>query len=501
MEKLQNIFEKGNDFGRDYSERMWVQYTVGYDFDLNESYKRLVGHYEDKENYEIVKEMYNMNLGGMDGRRAELMYNSFKDYHQNKELVLLQSKIQNVSNELSGVLNKHRAILDGREVSSVELNQILANEEDREKRKNAYLAKNQINQKLVDAGFLKLINLRKELAKKAGFDNFVDYMLDKNELSSNVFNTWKDDLSKNIDKINEKRKYYANKYLNDDKIMPWDESYISSQIASVLNQKVSMADFYENLVNFFNKFDIDITKYNITYDVFSRKNKSEWGYFFPINEGVDCRILANVKGLYNEYGVLLHETGHGIHSFMLNPKEILNLGVSGIISEGIANLFGSFLSSPLFFDDIIKVDEEGRRAFEEYNQWKKLNSLQAIHNIFFDQELYKNDLSNHEDILDLYAKISNDLYGSEKPNFEPAWAFRIHFTTHPIYLHNYFMGDVTCEMLKKAFEEKGFDIEKNPKEFKEFLYNEIIEPSGLYKFEDLFQKISGEEFSLKYIID
>ncbi len=71
-------------------------------------------------------------------------------------------------------------------------------------------------------------------------------------------------------------------------------------------------------------------------------------------------------------------------------------------------------------------------------------------------------MSKHQDILDLYAKISKDLYNSKKSDFEPAWAYRIHFTTHPIYLHNYFMGDVTCEMLKKSFEKRGLKIEENP---------------------------------------
>jgi hypothetical protein len=43
-------------------------------------------------------------------------------------------------------------------------------------------------------------------------------------------------------------------------------------------------------------------------------------------------------------------TGHAVHSFLLNPdEEILNLGVSGIISDGIANLFQGFLYSPVFY--------------------------------------------------------------------------------------------------------------------------------------------------------
>ena len=57
-----------------------------------------------------------------------------------------------------------------------------------------------------------------------------------------------------------------------------------------------------------------------------------------------------MKNKYHEYKVLLHETGHGIHSFLLKPEEILlNQGVSGIIAEGIANLFGGFLYDEMFY--------------------------------------------------------------------------------------------------------------------------------------------------------
>ena len=67
-------------------------------------------------------------------------------------------------------------------------------------------------------------------------------------------------------------------------------------------------------------------------------------------------------------------------------------------------------------------------------------------------------------------------------------------------MHNYFMGDVTCEMLRKVFCNKyGVNsISKKPKEFGEFLIKDVIEPSGLYKYEELFERISGEEFSLKW---
>lgn len=139
--------------------------------------------------------------------------------------------------------------------------------------------------------------------------------------------------------------------------MPWDLLYIGAQIVPQLNQVVDMSKYYEVLKDFFLKFGIDISKYNITYDLFLRKNKSEWRYSFTIRLGKDNRVLANVENRYHEYGVLLHETGHVIHSFMLDPDDILlNMGISGIISEGFANLWGNFLYEKIFYQQFFQND-------------------------------------------------------------------------------------------------------------------------------------------------
>lgn len=100
----------------------------------------------------------------------------------------------------------------------------------------------------------------------------------------------------------------------------------------------------------------------------------------------------------------------------------------------------------------------------------------------------------------LYWKNHREVLQEEPFGDEPPWAFTIHYTTHPIYLHNYFMGDVTCEMLKGVFEKKhGNGLLADPEAFGSFLLNEVIRPSGSLKFGELFKRISGEEFSLKFM--
>lgn len=502
VERLEKLAEELEQLNINLSRLMWTQYTVGYDFGIDEAYKKVNDFMSDKKNYSIVCDYLDKDLQGKDKRKVEIIYNAFKPYHLNKELNELNLQIQKKANELSIILNTFRFKIDGKEVSSVEISQILSDENDRDLRKKAYFARSQINKPLVDGGFIDLINLRKEYAKAYGDKDFVEHKLKINELSLDIFESWKDDIKEYIDILNDRRSKYASKFINEEELMPWDEDYVSSKIAPSLNTTVDMSNYYNYLRKFFLEFGIDIDKFNITYDIFSRKNKSEWGYNFPIESGVDSRILANVKNKYHEYGVLLHESGHGIHSFLLEPGEvILNGGVSGIICEGIANLFGGFLYDEMFYRNFF--DDSVKEEFKEIQEYGKLNYLRFIGNIFLDHELYRNDVKSLDDIYGLYFKVYNELFGDKSYNAEPPFAYRIHYTTHPIYMHNYFMGDVTCEMLKKVFCKKynvKFVSEK-PKEFGKFLVNEVIKPSGLYKYEELFERISGEKFSLKWYLE
>src|SRR5699024_628016 len=120
------------------------------------------------------------------------------------------------------------------------------------------------------------------------------------------------------------------------------------------------------------------------------------------------------------------------------------------------------------------------KEFKEIQEYEKLSYLRFIGNIFFDHELYRSSIENLDDIYKVYFRTYGDLFGDKAYEEGPPFGYRIHYTTHPIYMHNYFMGDVTCEMLRKVFCNKyGVkSISEKPKEFGEFLIKDVIEPSG-----------------------
>lgn len=499
MEKLSNIFNAFYKLQVENDQLGWTLYTTGYDFGIEENYLKQIELLKNKESFNHIKKCLKTVTDEIDKRKVEIVYELFKPYHLSDELNELNLQIEKLVNKLSKILNTFRFTLDDKTVTSVDLEQILSHSDNRAERKKAYFAYSQINQPMIDGGFIELLNLRKKYAKLAGFSDFIKYKLDEAELPETLFDNWKQELHDVLPKMTEVRTKYARKYLNDDIVYPWDESYIMSQIVPVWNKTVDLTQYYEVISEFFKLFGIDITEYNITYDIFPRANKSEWGYNFPIETAKDTRILANVKNKFYEYNVLLHETGHAVHSYLIDPDEpIINLGLSDIVCEGIANLFQSFIRKEVFYKKFFT--EDVKNQFEDLVEFEKVSALKSLNNIFFEHRLYLNEITSLDDIYKQYHENYQDLFNEEPFGKEVPWASRIHFTTHPIYLQNYLMGTVLCEALFKIFERKyKVDVSSNLKQFGSFLIEEVIKPSGLYKFNDLFKRVSGEDFSLKYI--
>ncbi|MDP8209495.1 MAG: M3 family metallopeptidase [Candidatus Stygibacter australis] len=501
--KVKEIAKELADISTEYSRKNWVKYTTGYDFGINEVYKKMLEVLKDKDKYKVILEHLEKELNADDRRRVELLAKRFKNYHLSPELNKLSEQMQQKTTELSQILNTHRNKLRGREITSIEIAQIVQQSDDEELRKEAFLSRTAVNKPLVEGGFIELLNMRKEYAQLYGADNYVDYSLEQRELDPAIFQSWQKELKEQLPQIKKAQSEFARKYLRKSELMPWDGAYLSGKIAPELKKEVDMAGFYEPIRQLYARFGIDISEDNTTYDVFPRKNKSEWGYNFPIQRGVESRILANVKNRYSNFGVLLHETGHAMHHARLDVDDVLmNYGVSGIISEGIANLFGGFLYEEIFYKDFFADDiENAGNHLGAIKKWQEMNRMTAIENILFDQALYLNPISSIDDIKELKWKMYSELLGKKPYAEEPLWGFLIHHTTHPIYLHNYLMGDVTGAMLKQVFcEQQQIDsILEKPKEFGRFIIDQVIKPSGRYPYAELFKLISGKDFSLGYL--
>lgn len=503
MNKIDLIAKEISDLYKDVSSKRWVQYTTGFDLGITDAENRVKDYKKNPEMYKLVLNALASQVSPLEKRKAEILNKSIKDYHLSDKVKKMKDEIDVLENSLMDILNKFRAQIDGKEVSSTEREKILSQSADRNLRQKAYESNLPLNQILVDHGFLKLVNLRKELAAESGADNFVDYVLDQEDLNLDLFRDWASICEQRSSKYQSKSNELAERYLKVDCLMPWDQKYVKNQICSLNKTQVDMTNFQDLMTKTFSKFDFDLSKLNLTYDIFPRKNKSEWGYHFMIEMGKDSRILANVSNRFSDYWVLLHETAHGAHYMGLNPEEnILNWGVSGILSEGFANFFGNQCYSKEFLSEVFRDNyEDAFHEFKKLDSFTHYQNYQIVPDILFDQQLYLKDLNSANDLQELRQSIGKQVLG--EGGYTVPWARLIHHTSHPIYLHNYFLGDVMSENMKKEFSKRfpRKKAEENPDQFGRFWKSELLNPSGKDPFLKLYKNVFNTDLSITDYID
>ena len=503
ISKIVEIGKELEELDVQHTKLTWVLYTTGLDFGLDAINSKISEVYKNKKYYNIILQHKHRKLTQLDKRRVEIIERAFRPYHLSKKLAQLDTKIKDKENQLMKVLNQYRYTVDGREVRSTEINQILKTSSDRELRKRAYLAKTQINQLMIKKGFLDLIKMRRDYAQYYGVHNFIEYRLEQEELVPTAFDEWTNDICEIMPKIQKLQTVYGERYIGDPAIEPWDIQYIGAQITPQLNSTIDMSNFYTILKTLFLAFGFDLSRYNITFDIFPRHNKSEWCYIFPIYKGKEVRVLANIENRYHEYFALLHETGHALHFLLLDPEDILlNRGISGIIMESLAMLWNDLLYEKIFYRQFFKEDSsEIDNNFAELKTWQRMNRIFLIFNILFEFDFYRNALTSLDDVNNLYWQKYRQLFNRKPHTDNPPWAYIPHYTMAPIHIHQGLMGDITNDMLRHEFEKvasiKSY-LEK-PEEFGQFVFEKIIKPSGAYPYLELFERISGEPFSLKYI--
>ncbi len=512
LSKVSQIATEYSGLRKKLLEIMWVQYTTGLDFGVTAGYAAEHALLSNKENFKFICDALEKDLSDEDRRRVEIFHREFREYHLSDRANELRKKIDEMETRLSDILNKNRIEFEGRELSSIDWSKLVTESEDREARKRAYLARRGINKKLFDAGFLTLLELRKEFAAAAGAADFVSFQLVKSELTPVIFDNWKAECRSRSGVYQARQRALAEKYLGTSELEPWDVEFLKNKLCVHNKAYVEIADFMKPMSKVFSAYGFDISRSNITFDVFPRKNKSEWGFNFPMEMGRDSRVLANVDNRFSSYWVLLHETAHGIHFLGLNPEDrLLNMGVSGIVAEGFANFFGDLAYSREFLSEVfVGMNESGdgskiesiHSAFREVKRLDDLRSMGSMATTIFDQELYRKDLRTLDDIHELKWSIDRDLLGEEPYADEPLWAHLIHHTTTPIYLHNYFLGDVMCENMKDVFLRRtGATADSRPLEFGAFWREKVLAPSGRYPFLELYEKVCEEPLRISRYLD
>ncbi len=369
-----------------------------------------------------------------------------------QENVPILSEIAIKQQSFSVITGKMSVEIDQQEITLQQASKYLESP-NRNKREEVYFKiqerrfqdKDQLNEL-----FTELIQLRTQVAKQAGFANFVDYAYK----ARGRFDYTKEDCYQFhqgvkevvIPMVNEIYKQKKEK-LQIASFKPWDiDATIPTE--TPLQPFKTGEELLEKTIQCFKQLDpffascIETMKSMDRFDLTSRKNKAPGGYNCPLHETGAPFIFMNASGLISDLITMVHEGGHAIHSFLTHPLPLTAQKEYPIEMAEVASMSMELMSMSQW-DIFFSRPSDLNRAIQ--------HELERVITIFpwiaqvdaFQHWIYENP--NHSikergekwlELTNLYTPTVLNKEGTEKYQ-HIGWQKQIHIFEYPFYYIEY----------------------------------------------------------------
>ncbi|HEY1421511.1 MAG TPA: M3 family oligoendopeptidase [Candidatus Dormibacteraeota bacterium] len=309
----------------------------------------------------------------------EMVVRRFQNQTQlfSEDNVPLFSRLSKLNTEWSKVNGAMTVQWDGEEKTPAQLLPYLQ-DADRQVRERAFRGRAQpyIEQRRVLAGiFDEMYDLRQQVARNAGFDNFRDFA----HREKNRFEYTPDDCMRfheavesavlpAVRRVMDRRR----RRMKVTELRPWDLD-ADPEGRPPLKPFQDITSFIERAGDIFMNVDPQFHEYYRRMadagllDLDNRKGKAPGGYCQTLNFRKMPLIFMNAVGVDDDVRTLLHESGHAFHSFEASRMPLLFQRHPGSEMAEVASMSMELLASPFLDEDHggYYSDEEARRSRTE----------------------------------------------------------------------------------------------------------------------------------------
>ncbi len=485
--------------------------------------KKLADIYSDKKDFKILKEI--RESGKITEpeikRELDILYLNFLKNQIPKslrdEIIILETKIERE-------FSKYRPKVDGKEITTNKIYEILKNSNNSEERKKYWTASKEVGE-IVIGDFLKLVKMRNKAARILGFKNFYIMALETSEqteedilaIFDEVDNRTKDIFKKLKAEIDIKLSKKFN--INPDEIMPWhyDDPYFQEGLSIFEKNTDNLfkgKDIVKIAEEFYKSIGIDLKDIIKRSDFYEKKGKNPHAFEIMIGREGDVRVLMNIEDNSQWMETALHEFGHAAYSKYISRKlpYFLREEAHIFVTEAIAMLFGRLSKNPEWLKKALNLSDERTKELTPL-MIKNFLSSQLIFSrwaqvmIRFERELYYNP---EQDLNTLWWKLKEKYQLMKKPENrnKPDFAAKIHIVSDPVYYHNYLLGEILASQLNNYIILHFFKKHKiifvpyyGKKEIGSFLIDKIFRHGARYRWDKLIQLATDEELSPRYYTD
>ncbi|MFN6943448.1 MAG: M3 family oligoendopeptidase [Cytophagaceae bacterium] len=249
-----------------------------------------------------------------------------------EENIPLNTEIQTEEQKFGSISGDMTVEMEGKELTLQQAADYLQSL-DRDLRKEAYfkIAERRLKDKdALNDLFDKLLSLRDQVAKNAGFSNFRDYMhvsLGRFAYTPEDCFKFHEAVSSEVVPVLNELALQRKEALSIDVLRPWDLN-VNYHGKKALKPFTSGDDLLDKTLTCFYKIDTYLgdclaTMKEIGHlDLVSRKGKAPGGYNYPLDETGVPFIFMNATSNLQDLVTMVHEGGHALHSFLNRDLEL-----------------------------------------------------------------------------------------------------------------------------------------------------------------------------------
>ena len=454
-------------------------------------------------------------------RQLIILYNN---YLTNQNDTTLMRKIVEKAAAVQNKFNVFRPVIDGKEVSDNDIENILKTETNSAKRQKAWEASKEVG-KAVAADVIELVKLRNEAARQLGFKNYYEMSLTASEQSVDEIVAIFDELKTLTDEPYRKLKSeidvkLAKKYgIKPEQMKPWhyqDRFFQEApQIGTVNIDKYFKGKKIDALVaSYYSHIGLPVESILKNSDIYGRKGKYQHAFSTDIDRLGDVRTMQSV--IDNKYwtSTMLHELGHGVYS--LNVRRDLPFYLRSethiFMTEAIAMMMERQSDNADWLQTMVGVsgkDKETIRAEGQENlrmhalifcRWTQVMMR-------FEKAMYENP---DQDLNRLWWNLVKEFQMITPPEGRnaPDWAAKIHLSQSPAYYHNYELGELTASQLQQYIAKNILKQENtkevcfaNKPEVGTYLKTKVFAPGASLRWDALIKEATGEPLSAKFFAE
>jgi len=478
--------------------------------------------YSDPQEFALLKDWKETGQvkDALSARQLDVLYRSYLGNQIEPEML---KTIVDLSTEIEENFSTFRGTIQEEKVTDNEIKEILKNQADSSKRKQAWLASKQVGTAVAE-DLIRLVKLRNQVAKNMGFENYhtmyltiveqdVDE-LDKifaelYELTNAPFAALKADLDK---------KLAANCGIEVSQLMPWhyhDPFFQETPMVYELDLDAYYADkdVKELAATFYAGIGLDVESVLAKSDLHEREGKNPHAFCTDIDKEGDVRILCNIKNNESWMETTLHELGHAIYDKYHDPEVpyLLREPAHAFTTEAVAMFFGRLSRNPAWMQQMLNLSDVQRREIEKvsgkYMQLKQLIFARwAMVMYDFEKQLYADP---DQDLNSLWWRLVEKYQFVRRPEGRdaPDWAAKIHFAIAPCYYHNYMLGELLASQLHNRIVHKELKLKSDENvsyvsqiKVGDFLRKKVFEVGAVYHWNKMIERATGEPLTPKYFV-